>query len=237
MLTSYPIYLLYDDNDHYCAPSSYEQLWRHQQQKKRRQAEAARRAEIYRLYQMKKEEENRRLAREEEYNRRRVAMLLKQEEEQHRHQLAMQYRLQEQERIRRKIAAFQQSQKRQMDEQKEEEGKTRTIVRSNDGRTFKISLNTPRDDMESDSDATEPTSKTWNETQYVPIKPVVDVQFLPVTNESLPQKSSLPRGSVTVMVEDASDDESDQDSINSVCRNRRPSPGQWMEPINDSYPN
>jgi hypothetical protein len=239
MLTSNPIYLVYDDSDQYCVPSSYEQQRRHYQQMKRREAE--RRAEIYRLYQMKEEEDRRKkyalmqLAKEEEENRRRVAMLRQQEEE-HRRQLAMhrQHR-QEQELLRRKTAAFQRSQKRQKDEQEEEEEeKNWTIVRGNDGRLHKISLNNPSDDTESDSDATEPTSNTWNETQSTAIsKPVIDQQFLPVPPE-LPQKSSLPRGRVTVVVEDASDDESDHESLKSVWRNRRPSPGQWMEPIDNT---
>merc|ERR1719240_2467019 len=36
---------------------------------------------------------------------------------------------------------------------------------------------------------------------------------------------------VSVLVEDASDSESEDDDYKSVWRNRRPSPGQWMEPI------
>jgi len=234
MLTSNPIYLVYDDSDHFCVPSSYGQQRRHYQQMKYREAE--RRAEIHRLYQMKEEEDRRKkytlmqLAKEEEENRRRVAMLRQQEVE-HRHQLAMhrQHR-QEQELLRRTRAAFQRSEKRQKDEQEEEEEKNWTIVRGDDGRLYKISLNNTNDDTESDSDATEPTSNTWNETQSTAIKPVVDQQFLPVPPE-LSQKLSLPQGRVTVVVEDASDDESDQESLKSVWRNRRPSPGQWMEPI------
>jgi hypothetical protein len=35
----------------------------------------------------------------------------------------------------------------------------------------------------------------------------------------------------TVIVEDASDSESDKDELRSVWRNRLPSPGQWMEPV------
>ena len=39
------------------------------------------------------------------------------------------------------------------------------------------------------------------------------------------------RSKVTVIVEDASDSEYEDDEIGSVWRNRRPSPGQWMEPV------
>jgi hypothetical protein len=39
------------------------------------------------------------------------------------------------------------------------------------------------------------------------------------------------RGRVTVMVEDASDSENEDEELNSVWRNRRPSHGEWMEPV------
>ena len=39
------------------------------------------------------------------------------------------------------------------------------------------------------------------------------------------------RSKVTIIVEDASDSEYEDEEMNSVWRNRRPSPGQWMEPV------
>jgi hypothetical protein len=39
---------------------------------------------------------------------------------------------------------------------------------------------------------------------------------------------------VTIIVEDASDSESEND-FKSIWRNRRPSPGQWMEPVYIDY--
>jgi hypothetical protein len=39
------------------------------------------------------------------------------------------------------------------------------------------------------------------------------------------------RRRVTVTVEDASDSENEDEELNSVWRNRRPSPGEWMEPV------
>jgi hypothetical protein len=36
---------------------------------------------------------------------------------------------------------------------------------------------------------------------------------------------------VSVVVEDASDSENEDDDLKSIWRNRRPSPGQWIEPI------
>ena len=38
---------------------------------------------------------------------------------------------------------------------------------------------------------------------------------------------------VTVIVEDASDSEMEDDELNSVWRHRRPSPGEWMEPVDN----
>jgi hypothetical protein len=48
--------------------------------------------------------------------------------------------------------------------------------------------------------------------------------------ETLP-KSSTTESKMSILVEDASDSESDDDSITKLWRNRRPSPGQWMEPV------
>jgi hypothetical protein len=39
------------------------------------------------------------------------------------------------------------------------------------------------------------------------------------------------RSRVTVIAEDASDSENEDEELNSVWRNRRPSPGEWMEPV------
>ena len=64
-----------------------------------------------------------------------------------------------------------------------------------------------------------------------------------VPSDGIPRRSpSLPRISVktqkpqskkrtTVVVEAASDSETEDDEFNSIWRNRRPSPGQWMEPV------
>jgi hypothetical protein len=39
----------------------------------------------------------------------------------------------------------------------------------------------------------------------------------------------------TVIVEDASDSENEDEELNLVWRNRRPSPGKWMEPVESMY--
>jgi hypothetical protein len=43
------------------------------------------------------------------------------------------------------------------------------------------------------------------------------------------------RKRVTIIVEDASDSENEDDEFSSVWRNRRPSPGQWLEPVDQDY--
>merc|ERR1711963_904177 len=53
-----------------------------------------------------------------------------------------------------------------------------------------------------------------------------------VVLQSPPEKKKKPkRKRVTIIVEDASDSEYEDDDYNSPWRNRRPSPGQWMEPV------
>merc|ERR1712224_328283 len=53
-----------------------------------------------------------------------------------------------------------------------------------------------------------------------------------VVMQSPPEKKKKPkRKRVTIIVEDASDSEYEDDDYNSPWRNRRPSPGQWMEPV------
>lgn len=47
-----------------------------------------------------------------------------------------------------------------------------------------------------------------------------------------PASAKLPKKKITIVVEDVvSDSEDEDDKLKSVLRNRRPSPGQWMEPI------
>lgn len=56
-----------------------------------------------------------------------------------------------------------------------------------------------------------------------------------VVNVRVPEEKEPKRGrnrrKVTVVVEDASDSEDENDELKSVWRNRRPSPGQWIEPV------
>jgi hypothetical protein len=56
---------------------------------------------------------------------------------------------------------------------------------------------------------------------------VVDVRV----PEAKGPKKGRNRRKMTVVVEDASDSEGDKDEFKSVWRNRRPSPGQWIEPV------
>ena len=60
----------------------------------------------------------------------------------------------------------------------------------------------------------------------------IQVGFPTLKKPSLPRR----RKKVTVIVEDASDDEKDENRQQNVWRNRHPSPGEsWMEPINVGF--
>merc|ERR1712217_799110 len=45
------------------------------------------------------------------------------------------------------------------------------------------------------------------------------------------KKSLTQQSNITVLVEDASDSEYEEDEKEAIWRNRHPSPGQWMEPV------
>merc|ERR1712003_275773 len=44
-------------------------------------------------------------------------------------------------------------------------------------------------------------------------------------------KNTTLQSNITVLVEDASDSEYEEDEKEAIWRSRRPSPGQWMEPV------
>merc|ERR1711992_10700 len=52
-----------------------------------------------------------------------------------------------------------------------------------------------------------------------------------VSSEKKKNNNNKRKRIVGVIVEDASDSEYDNDDYNSPWRNRRPSPGQWLEPV------
>lgn len=105
--------------------------------------------------------------------------------------------------------------------EKEEEVSTSTSVAS-----------TTSDDSESESDTSD------QEAQVKEVAPE-KLHKATVPNDDKPSKQGYnqqPRRTILdrkslVVVEDASDSEDEDDILKSVWRNRRPSPGNWMEPV------
>merc|ERR1711862_646679 len=65
--------------------------------------------------------------------------------------------------------------------------------------------------------------------ELLPVDPLKDcASSIPLIHPKKRNKKSKKR--VTVLVEDASESEG-EDEFDSICRNRRPSPGEWMEPV------
>merc|ERR1712137_960577 len=116
-----------------------------------------------------------------------------------------------------------------------ENGPIYRVVRGPGGKLYRIQV---------DDDETVKTDNKVFHKKAPPMeveqRPVRDVGVAPRALKTKPTivpvqtsaKKEPKRGrKVTVIVEDASDDESDQDDTKSVWRNRRPSPGQWIEPV------
>lgn len=100
-----------------------------------------------------------------------------------------------------------------------------TVVRGRDGRLYRMSV-PPIDDVDSPGD--EMDLETVSETASIQ-------SDLKEENNSVAGKKKKQKGhqrkKVTIIVEDASDSENDDDTLNSPWQHRRPSPGQWMEPV------
>jgi hypothetical protein len=108
---------------------------------------------------------------------------------------------------------------------KEEKKLLHSIVRGRDGRLYRVASLAATDD-ESPPEDIIPTASV----------PEVSTNASESNEDPAPkpknEKSKKPRRRrVTVIVEDASDSEYEDEELNSVWRNRRPSPGEWMEPV------
>jgi len=224
MLTRNPFYPLYDSNGYYHSPSYNDRFY--YQQMKQREAEAVRRAEMQR-YQKHKEVEDRRskaairrLEMEEEENLRKAEIQRMKEAKLYQRHLDLKRQRRQQDEVNRR-ATIARSQKQQ---QEKVEGKQWTLLRGLDGRLYRVALKN-KDETDSDSEETVPISNKCMAAPSEVFKPVV--QSSPI--REIPKKKRSRK--VTVLVEDASDDESEHDSFKSVWHNRRPSPGQWMEPV------
>ena len=130
------------------------------------------------------------------------------------------------------------------------------IVRGPDGRLYRINMNSLRPQQE-ERRTTKLRSSSAKKENVAPTKAVaskksvedddsVGSRKIPIKslNGSSQRPALVPKRSlskkdrkkskqrVTILVEDASDSET-EDDYQSVWRNRRPSPGEWIEPVED----
>jgi hypothetical protein len=205
--------------------------------------EARRRAELEWNYRMKELEEQERLRQRQAYER---MLRQKQKEEEAYHQR----RAYELERMRRALAIEDDDREDEAEFEKEHDPQYR-LVQGPDGRIYRIPLHKKPTVIHSSPQATEALDKenAFSHKHNILVKiPITtkDGCSSEVNDDSL--TTTLAAGNetrnvvpklkqnktrVTVIVEDASDSESEDDEFNSVWRNRRPSPGEWMEPIED----
>lgn len=108
-----------------------------------------------------------------------------------------------------------------------------TLVRGNDGRWYQVPLENGENDHNhkpSSKNVSTPTIRKSSSGRVTE-----RLRQMELTKEksrkTIKNQKKSPR-CPTVLVEDASDSERDDDNdLKSIWRNRRPSPGQWMEPV------
>jgi hypothetical protein len=118
---------------------------------------------------------------------------------------------------------------------KEEKEAPHWIVRGRDGRFYRVTSPAVTDDKSPPEDIIPTASVPEVDPEVVasalerPLKMKENTDPAPKPKCT---KSKKPRRHrVTVIVEDASDSEYEDEALNSVWCNRRPSPGEWMEPV------
>jgi hypothetical protein len=129
--------------------------------------------------------------------------------------------------------------------QQSTEEDTFQLIRGPDGRIYRINLNQlPKKEEDQPTRRTKSMSNragidygrrgdfslspsTWSSSSLVDEETDIAPRRIPIRKSSKDQK----RKQKGILVEDASDSESENDDLKSIWRNRRPSPGQWMEPI------
>jgi hypothetical protein len=211
--------------DYYMSYDSPYERRRNEQLRRRGEAEAALRhsAEIEYYQQMKHEERER---------RRQEVMRRRQKEEYIRwKQHEMQRRKEEELRIHEKRLRQQEAGEPQWE-----------VVRGPDGRLYRVALD-PRDFEAAEKDKphshrkqkqkkTKPVTKNLSSTE----EPDDSVGASKMQKAMLTKQNSVKeikprRKRVTIIVEDASDSEMEDELTSSPWRKRSPSPGQWMEPV------
>jgi hypothetical protein len=194
---------------------------------------------------MKELEEQEKLRQRQEYYARR---LRQREQEEEAYELAAMRRRQqiEEEQRRQRLRELQLQRRREQEEAEEEpvyrvvRGPDGWLYRMNVGRQQKSNVDTSVDKENLSRNANKETANRVSSSSpplYENPSPGV-ASSVEETSTTLPRKKlakpKLPRKKskkrVTILVEDASDSES-EDEFKSVWRNRRPSPGEWIEPI------
>jgi hypothetical protein len=230
-----------DYSDYYFSPH---EARRREELMRRRELEARRRraAELEYYQQMKAEEERRKRI---EAMRRLKQQLQEEEEYRQRQYEATRRRQQQEELLRQRSMGGVSAGGRRRVAMAYPEG---TILRGPDGRLYRVIRDTPMDVKMSDLDETQPAKKTVrvnslseHGTDMVDeaVKEFTspEDQQSPAPKETTKtKKTKKPRHKrVTITVEDASDSETEDDHLDSVFRNRRPSPGQWIEPVDGVF--
>ena len=193
--------------------------------RRRREAEAAlrRRAEMEYYYQQKQQEQ-------EEQRRQEV---MRRRQEQQEYEEYMQRKRQEMQDRKEKERRIRESRQR-----RQNAGEPRwEIVRGPDGRLYRVALD-PRD-FEAEKDKSRIQAKQkWKKTKQAgphldSAEECDDDNVLKERNgkQNSTKEIKPRRKRVTIIVEDASDSEMEDELISSPWRNRLPSPGQWIEPV------
>lgn len=221
----HPLFSVYDLDDRY-EPSWRSDQLRRQQQQQAYYNELARRERL-RQVELERERQYRRQVEEERRQRQQEAML----QHLHRQRRAEEYRQRLAEQRTRN------SQAAPYEEPTQTETRGRNV--SSGSQTYRIPVRIIRDqDPYSDDEA----EKLVN-VSHVKDEVMEDVsreQSIPIlrsqsgspNSSEADIKTKLPRKQrVSVVVEDASDSENEDADLKSIWRNRRPSPGQWIEPI------
>ena len=230
----------YYDPGFYASPYEYERLRQREEMRRRRAAELAYRRRL---------EEEARLRRQAELEYRRQLAVENERKKRAQERKYEQY-LEQKRRKERRAKELEQLRREKV--LREDMGKALTdektcLIRGRDGRIYRVPTYLI-DGIDRTSDESDERSSTMSETASVATNSsteMMDATEIPLSTvpsdqndiKRAPQKKSKSnnknprRRKVTVIVEDASDSECEQDELKSPWRNRRPSPGQWMEPI------
>ena len=229
MMLGNPFFSVHDDDEYYYSPYN-----RGYQKQRRAAKEARQRAEQQRYYRMKELEKQERLRQRQEYMQR---LRQRQQEEAEAEQQQQQQHLREV-----------QQQRHRTDNEEEEEPVFR-LMRGPDGSVYRVQVGKTSKQKSvrkhSDDEANLPnrvSSARSEQRRTTKLADMEEPQAMPTVMEDnqlrrRPSKKKNPvhekgKTRVTVIVEDASDSEAEDDFKKSPWRNRRPSPDeQWIEPV------